>query len=425
MRVVVKDINTSKTTDVHVRLFDKVERLKCELQTKLGINSSVQRLVFAGLELDEDCTVLECNLKDGSTVELHSYTGDLIQVLVKELTGKTMVLNVSLSDTVKSLKERIQEERKEFLVVLQTLMFEGKELDEDETLLEDYMIRHKSTIRLRIGLKLSVRMEEGKNSLTFVAEPTDQIRELMMEIERHEGIPQGQQRLIYDGRRLTPEDSLYDSGINCDSSLDLFVMKRIWITVRLPNGLVIALDTEPEETIQEIKHKIHKQEDIPCEDQCLKLGPYRLQDHWTVFDSNVQQNSMLRLTVRPQGSFHIAVETITGKSLSMDVLGQDTVLDLKRRIKDVEDISLDLQRLVFDGRLLEDSRALSYYRIREDSVVRLRTIIHVVVEISEGRTLTLEGEPTDPVDKLKQMIADAEGIPKEEQTLWLDEDFSE
>ncbi|GJJ70034.1 hypothetical protein EMPS_02383 [Entomortierella parvispora] len=424
MRVVVKDINTSTLTDVHVRLFDKLERVKCELQNRLGIKPCEQRLIFGGLELDEDCTMFECNLKDGSTVELHPCPKNHVQILVKELTGRTLVMNVSLYETVKSLKEKIQAERKDISVTRQTLIFEGKKLDSDE-ILGEYNIQHKSTVRLRVGIMLTVCMEEGRKILTFAAEPTDQVRELMMEIERHHRIPQGQQRLLFEGRRMAPEESLFDCGIVKDSILDLAIMKRMWISIELPGGNFMHFDTEPEETIREIKHKIHERKDIPCEDQCLQLGSYRLQDDWSVFDSNIQQKSVLRLTLRPAGNFPITVETIAGKSFRLDVNSQDTILSLKRQINDVEDISLDLQRLVFDSRVLEDHHTLAFYRIREDSVVRLRTIIHVVVELSEGRTLTLKGEPTDPVKKLKQMIADAEGIPKEDQTLWLDDEFAE
>ena len=64
----------------------------------------------------------------------------------------------------------------------------------------------------------------------------------------------------------------------------------------------------------------------------------------------------------------VVVTTLMGKRIWLDVKASDTVLDVKKVIEAQEGFSVVQQRLVYKGKLLEDCRTLSVYKIIKESV---------------------------------------------------------
>jgi large subunit ribosomal protein L40e len=72
----------------------------------------------------------------------------------------------------------------------------------------------------------------------------------------------------------------------------------------------------------------------------------------------------------------IFVKSLTGKTITISVELTDTVLSVKERIHDIENIAVEEQRLIFSGKQLNDAEILESYGVQAEStlflVLRLR-----------------------------------------------------
>lgn len=76
--------------------------------------------------------------------------------------------------------------------------------------------------------------------------------------------------------------------------------------------------------------------------------------------------------------FPICIRTLTGKETYMNVHHKMIVSELKDMIEKIEQTPFDQQRLVYNGKQLEDDRTLDYYNIQKN------TVVHIILRIRGG-----------------------------------------
>ena len=193
------------------------------------------------------------------------------------------------------------------------------------------------------------------------------------------------------------------------------------LNIKTDDGKMLLTSVTRMDTIENVKRQIEEKFGISFEQQRLFYDGKELQNHQTLFSCKIASINTLYLIRRPGAYMSITIKTPMGKIFPLHILVNDTVENIKSKIQEKENVPINEQRLLFAGKQLEDHRTLSHYKIMKASMIyllhRFPERIQILIETPTERTITLDVDSTDTVNKVKQMVCNQERISMEEHRL--------
>ena len=178
-------------------------------------------------------------------------------------------------------------------------------------------------------------------TITVTVEAGDTVKIVKSKIQDKEGIPLDHQALVFAGRELHNEHTLFEYGIvlkNCtlylirklESDIDIVCYQ---IFIKTLTGKSFSLEVDDSYTIKMVKDKIQVEEGISTDQQKLIYAGREMDDKLSLFDYSISKASTLHLITKLRSdvrilsntTFQICIVMTSEKTICIETSPLDTM----------------------------------------------------------------------------------------------------
>lgn len=150
-----------------------------------------------------------------------------------------------------------------------------------------------------------------------------------------------------------------------------FQSSTLRLLVKTLTGKTFTVEVDPSATIAQLKSICERQEGTPRDQMRLIFVGKQLEDSKSLSNYNITNEATINLVRIPISNPELIIKTLTGRTIVVEHAPQDTVLDLKGKIYHSIRMDPSQQRLIFEGKQLEDMYTLQQYNIGPGTTVHL------------------------------------------------------
>ncbi|KAL4439307.1 hypothetical protein ABPG74_016970 [Tetrahymena malaccensis] len=356
--------------DLNLKVIDNTELFNFAESTEIYVGNEL---------ISKSETFAHYGIQSGD--KLYSYY--LIKALVKDI--ETQIKNNFTKQEAKDLYQKYYPEENGRIITEMT----GDTLH----IRLNYDIEMNITIKTLAGLQYDLG-----------ADGEDTISKLKQKLSSLSGVESEFQSLIYAGSQLKDNFTLNQYKIKDDDTIHLILQQgakiksnpvyqdsEIQIYIKTLTGQTIALKCKLNQTVDWLKNQISDQTKISPSQQKLIYGGQQLEDEKQLYFYNLQKDCVVHLVQtlqkvkeiqKPEQNqlkkhkqenkfISIQIKTLTGKQIQLKCKLYDSVEMLKYHIQDSEGIPIDQQRVIFQGKELQNEYALDMYDIDDGDVIHL------------------------------------------------------